>query len=107
MEIIKTTDNVYNFAVKLDSLITMPDDFDPAKGMVIRTYLNGELKQDAKTDLLMWDVPFLMEFITDCMTLLPGDIVSTGTPVNVGPMKKGDKVTVCVEGIGELTNTIV
>lgn len=83
------------------------DEFDPAKGMVIRTYLNGELKQDAKTDLLMWDVPFLMEFITDCMTLLPGDIVSTGTPVNVGPMQKGDRVTVCVEGIGELTNTIV
>lgn len=83
------------------------DEFDPAKGMVIRTYLNGELKQDAKTDLLMWDVPFLMEFITECMTLLPGDIVSTGTPVNVGPMQPGDKVTVFVEGIGELTNTVV
>lgn len=83
------------------------DEFDPSKGMIIRTYLNGELKQDAKTDLLMWDIPFLMEFITDCMTLLPGDIVSTGTPVNVGPMQKGDKVTVYVEGIGELTNTVV
>ena len=83
------------------------DEFDPSKGMVIRTTLNGEVKQNAKTDLLMWDVPFLMEFITDCMTLLPGDIVSTGTPVNVGPMQKGDKVTVYVEGIGELTNTVV
>ncbi len=83
------------------------DEFDPAKGMAIRTFLNGELKQNATTDLLMWDVPFLMEFITDCMTLLPGDIVSTGTPVNVGPMQKGDKVTVYVEGIGELNNTVV
>ena len=47
------------------------------------------------------------EFPSEGVYIVPGDIVSTGTPVNVGPMQKGDKVTVYVEGIGELTNTVV
>ncbi|MDD6263148.1 MAG: fumarylacetoacetate hydrolase family protein [Clostridiales bacterium] len=84
----------------------LTDEFDPASGRSIKTFLNGELRQNATTDLLMWDVPYLLEFITDCMTLLPGDIVSTGTPVNVGPMQRGDRVRVVVEGIGELENTV-
>ncbi len=81
-------------------------DFDPSSGARIRTWLNDELKQDSTTDNLMWDVPFLMEFITECMTLLPGDVVSTGTLVNVGPMQRGDTVRVRVDGIGDLINTV-
>lgn len=82
------------------------DEVDPSRGLVIETRLNGEVKQSSRTDRLMWDVPFLIEYITDCMTLMPGDVVSTGTPANVGPMRRGDTVAVYIEGIGELVNTI-
>lgn len=82
------------------------DEADPADGLLIRTFLNGELKQSSDTSKMMWDVPSLIEFITECMTLLPGDVVTTGTPAGIGPMQKGDTVTVEVERVGRLENTI-
>ncbi len=80
-------------------------DLDPAD-LGIRTYLNGELKQESRTSRLIFDIPGLIEFISDIMTLLPGDIISTGTPHGVGPMCPGDVVTVEIEGIGSLTNRV-
>ena len=73
----------------------------------MQTFLNGELKQESTTDKLMWPVGELLEFVTACMTLLPGDVVTTGTPAGIGPMQKGDEVAVVVEGIGTLVNRIV
>lgn len=84
----------------------LTDEVNPYDPLRIETRLNGEVKQSGTTDKMRWNVYELIEFITDCMTLLPGDVVTTGTPVNVGPMQKGDTVTVSVEGIGELTNVI-
>ncbi len=55
----------------------------------------------------MWDIPTLMAFITRCMTLLPGDVVTTGTPAGIGPMRPGDTVEVEIEGIGVLRNFVV
>ena len=85
----------------------LTDEVDPYAGLRIETRLNGEQKQSSSTDKLMWGVYELVEFITDCMTLLPGDVVTTGTPANIGPMKRGDTVSVAVEGVGVLTNPVV
>jgi 2-keto-4-pentenoate hydratase/2-oxohepta-3-ene-1,7-dioic acid hydratase in catechol pathway len=81
-------------------------DLDPSS-LSIRTELNGELKQDGNTSLMIYDIPTVLSYITSFMTLLPGDVVLTGTPGGVGPMKPGDDVSVTVEGIGTLTNKVV
>jgi len=75
--------------------------------LAISTDLNGEEKQSGRTSQLIFDVPTLVEHITSVMTLLPGDVILTGTPAGVGPMQPGDEVTVTVEGIGTLDNKVV
>jgi 2-keto-4-pentenoate hydratase/2-oxohepta-3-ene-1,7-dioic acid hydratase in catechol pathway len=80
-------------------------ELDPGD-LEISTYLNGERKQHSSTGNLLFSVPRLVSFISKVMTLLPGDIVSTGTPAGVGPMKSGDKIEVEIEGIGVLTNYV-
>jgi 2-keto-4-pentenoate hydratase/2-oxohepta-3-ene-1,7-dioic acid hydratase in catechol pathway len=72
----------------------------------VRSYLNGELKQDSSTAELIFDVPHLVSFVSSVMTLLPGDIIATGTPPNVGPMGPGDEIIVEIEGIGRLVNRV-
>jgi 2-keto-4-pentenoate hydratase/2-oxohepta-3-ene-1,7-dioic acid hydratase in catechol pathway len=56
---------------------------------------------------LLHDVPALVEYISAVMTLLPGDVLLTGTPAGVGPLEDGDEVSVTIEGIGTLANTVV
>jgi 2-keto-4-pentenoate hydratase/2-oxohepta-3-ene-1,7-dioic acid hydratase in catechol pathway len=73
----------------------------------LRTYLNGDLKQDGTTRDLIFDVPTLVAHVSSVMTLLPGDVILTGTPEGVGPMAAGDEVDVVVEGIGTLTNRVL
>ena len=70
-------------------------------------YVNGDLRQDSRTRELIFTIPELVEFISSVMTLLPGDIISTGTPAGIGPIRPGDSVTVHVEGVGALTNPVV
>jgi 2-keto-4-pentenoate hydratase/2-oxohepta-3-ene-1,7-dioic acid hydratase in catechol pathway len=79
---------------------------DPAD-LAITTTLNGEKKQDSRTSWLVHPIPELIAYITTVMTLLPGDVVLTGTPAGVGAMRAGDEVAVTVEGIGTLTNPVV
>jgi 2-keto-4-pentenoate hydratase/2-oxohepta-3-ene-1,7-dioic acid hydratase in catechol pathway len=81
-------------------------DIDPS-GLRIKTFLNGKLKQSASTKNLIFPVPFLVKFISEIMTLYPGDIISTGTPAGVGPMFPGDRVDIQIEGIGTLSNTVM
>jgi len=81
-------------------------DLDPAD-LRVRSYLNGELKQDSRTSKFIFTVPELIKFISSVMTLLPGDIIATGTPSNIGPMNPGDEVSVEIEGIGTLGNRVV
>ena len=81
-------------------------DLDPSE-LSVRTELNGELKQDGTTKLMIFDIPTVVAYITSFMTLLPGDVVLTGTPAGIGPMQVGDDVSVTVEGIGTLTNKVV
>jgi 2-keto-4-pentenoate hydratase/2-oxohepta-3-ene-1,7-dioic acid hydratase in catechol pathway len=78
---------------------------DPAD-LAISTSLDGETKQSSRTSMLLHDVPALVEWVSKVMTLLPGDVILTGTPAGVGPMTAGQSVSVTVEGIGTLTNPV-
>jgi 2-keto-4-pentenoate hydratase/2-oxohepta-3-ene-1,7-dioic acid hydratase in catechol pathway len=73
----------------------------------VQTFLNGEVKQDGRTSDLIFDVPTLVAYVTSVMTLLPGDVILTGTPEGVGPMNAGDEVEISIQGIGNLTNKVV
>jgi 2-keto-4-pentenoate hydratase/2-oxohepta-3-ene-1,7-dioic acid hydratase in catechol pathway len=73
----------------------------------VTTHLNGDLKQDGSTKDMVFDVPALVAYVSSVMTLLPGDVILTGTPDGVGPMEVGDEVEVTVRGIGSLTNRVV
>lgn len=78
---------------------------DPAD-LALRTELDGEVCQQSRTSLLLHDVPALIAWISRVMTLLPGDVILTGTPAGVGPMSPGQTVSVTVDGIGTLTNPV-
>lgn len=80
-------------------------DFDP-HDLSIRSFLNGELKQDSTTRNLIFRIDRLLEYISNVMTLWPGDVVSTGTPAGVGPMKEGDEIVVEIEKVGRLKNVV-
>jgi 2-keto-4-pentenoate hydratase/2-oxohepta-3-ene-1,7-dioic acid hydratase in catechol pathway len=73
----------------------------------VRARVNGEVRQDSTTADLIFGVPELVAFISSVMTLLPGDIISTGTPAGIGPLVAGDTVSVEVEGVGVLENPVV
>jgi 2-keto-4-pentenoate hydratase/2-oxohepta-3-ene-1,7-dioic acid hydratase in catechol pathway len=73
----------------------------------VTTHLNGDLKQDGSTKDMIFDVPTLIAYVSSVMTLLPGDVILTGTPEGVGPMDVGDEVEVTISGIGSLTNRVV
>jgi 2-keto-4-pentenoate hydratase/2-oxohepta-3-ene-1,7-dioic acid hydratase in catechol pathway len=75
--------------------------------LTVTTHLNGDLKQQGSTKQMMHDVPALVAYVSSVMTLLPGDVILTGTPEGVGPMHVGDEVEVTVSGIGSLTNKVV
>jgi 2-keto-4-pentenoate hydratase/2-oxohepta-3-ene-1,7-dioic acid hydratase in catechol pathway len=68
--------------------------------------VNGERRQASNTRQLIFSVPEIIAFVSAVMTLLPGDVIATGTPSGVGPLATGDRVTVKIEGIGELSNTV-
>ncbi len=72
----------------------------------LSTMLNGEVKQNSRTSLLLHSVQALVMHVSQVMTLLPGDVLLTGTPAGIGPMDKGDQVSVTIEGIGTLTNPV-
>lgn len=81
-------------------------DVDPAD-LAISTTVNGDVRQESRTSLLMHDIPTIIEYISQVMTLLPGDVILTGTPEGVGPLEIGDEVSVTIESIGTLTNRVV
>jgi 2-keto-4-pentenoate hydratase/2-oxohepta-3-ene-1,7-dioic acid hydratase in catechol pathway len=72
----------------------------------VETRLNGEVRQSASTSLMVFGVAELIEFITGFMTLLPGDVLMTGTPEGVGRLSAGDRVEVEIDGIGTLSNPV-
>ncbi len=81
-------------------------DIDPYH-LDVASYLNGERRQHSNTKNLIFDPRQLVSFISRVMTLLPEDVIATGTPSGIGPMTVGDKIDVVIEGIGTLTNRLV
>lgn len=80
-------------------------DIDPS-ALQLKTFLNGKLVQSGKTSNLIFNIPFLVRYLSRIMTLCPGDLISTGTPSGIGPMIPGDRVDVQIERIGVLSNTV-
>jgi 2-keto-4-pentenoate hydratase/2-oxohepta-3-ene-1,7-dioic acid hydratase in catechol pathway len=78
---------------------------DPS-ALDVEGWLNGERKQASNTRQLIFSVPTIIAFVSNVMTLLPGDVIATGTPSGVGPLKSGDTFTVKISGIGELSNPV-
>ncbi len=78
-----------------------------ASDLQIRTRVNGEIVQDGRTSQMIFDIRAQIAFVSEIMTLLPGDVILTGTPAGVGPIVAGDTVSVEIEGIGTLTNPVV
>jgi 2-keto-4-pentenoate hydratase/2-oxohepta-3-ene-1,7-dioic acid hydratase in catechol pathway len=72
----------------------------------VKAVLNGKTVQDSNTKELIFDVPKIIELISQVMTLMPGDVIATGTPPGIGPMKPGDTVGIQIQGIGNLTNPV-
>lgn len=78
-----------------------------ASALGIEGWVNSERKQSSNTNQLIFPVERLVEFVSNVMTLNPGDVITTGTPSGVGPLKAGDRVMVKIEGIGSLSNPVV
>lgn len=93
--------------------IATADEIDDVTAMALETRINGETRQKALVSNLIFDIPTLIETLSRTMTLLPGDIVATGTPDGVGIghkppkyLQKGDRMSITISGLGELNNTI-
>ena len=81
-------------------------EIDP-HNLLVETYLNGDRKQSARTGDLIFGISEIISFISGIMTLLPGDVIATGTPSGIGRIKAGDTVEIKIEGIGTLRNGVV
>jgi 2-keto-4-pentenoate hydratase/2-oxohepta-3-ene-1,7-dioic acid hydratase in catechol pathway len=81
-------------------------DVDPSD-LLIETRVNGDIRQSARTSDMLFDPYTLVSFVSSVMTLVPGDVVLTGTPGGIGPLDVGDRVEVRIEGVGSLENDVV
>lgn len=86
---------------------TVTDEIDPWRGVKIETRLNGQIKQQGNTKDFVFSLDQVIHYIARVMTLMPGDLIATGTPEGVGPLTAGDVVEVSVENVGTLRNTVV
>ena len=81
-------------------------EYNAPGGIGIEGWVNDTRRQASSTRELIFTIDKLVAFVSAVMTLLPGDVISTGTPAGVGPLQRGDRVTIKVEGVGELTNPV-
>jgi 2-keto-4-pentenoate hydratase/2-oxohepta-3-ene-1,7-dioic acid hydratase in catechol pathway len=96
----------YDTFCPLGPWITTHQTLDEVADLRIRTTLDGEERQNGSTNLMVFSVAELVEYISSYTTLLPGDVILTGTPAGVGEMLPGQEVSIEIEGIGTLTNTV-
>jgi 2-keto-4-pentenoate hydratase/2-oxohepta-3-ene-1,7-dioic acid hydratase in catechol pathway len=82
------------------------DELDPWAGVELETRVNGEVRQRGNTRQFVFSLDAIIRFVSQVMTLFPGDVIATGTPAGVGPLKAGDTVEVSVPGIGTLANPV-
>jgi len=107
---IQASDGQWDRAKGFDSFCPLgpwiETDLDPAD-LALTTRVNGAIRQRARTSQLRHDVPALIAFVTEVMTLVPGDVLLTGTPAGSGPLEVGDEIAVTIEDIGTLTSKVV
>jgi 2-keto-4-pentenoate hydratase/2-oxohepta-3-ene-1,7-dioic acid hydratase in catechol pathway len=96
----------YDTFCPLGPWITTHQGLEEVASLAIRTSLDGELRQDGNTKDLIFTIPELVAYISSYTTLLPGDVILTGTPSGVGPMLPGQVVSIDIEGVGNLTNPV-
>jgi 2-keto-4-pentenoate hydratase/2-oxohepta-3-ene-1,7-dioic acid hydratase in catechol pathway len=82
------------------------DEINPWSGVGVETRVNGDVRQQGNTRDFIFSLGVIMRYITQAMTLVPGDLIATGTPKGVGPVVAGDVIEVTVEGVGTLKNTV-
>ncbi|GGH47383.1 fumarylacetoacetate hydrolase family protein [Microbacterium album] len=99
----RSTRKSYDTFTPVGPWITTADEIADPDALALRTWVNGDLRQHASTADLIFDVATLIEYASSIMTLEPGDVIATGTPAGVGPLADGDRVTVAIEGLGELS----
>jgi 2-keto-4-pentenoate hydratase/2-oxohepta-3-ene-1,7-dioic acid hydratase in catechol pathway len=85
----------------------VPRDEVALEKITVRTFVDGEKRQDAPASEMVFPIPVILEHITQVMTLEPGDLIATGTPAGISPMQPGAVVRVVIVGIGELENRVV
>ena len=83
------------------------DEIDPWAGVGVETRVNGELRQQGNTRDFIFGLGVIIRYITQAMTLVPGDLIATGTPKGVGPVVAGDVIEITVDGVGTLRNPVV
>jgi 2-keto-4-pentenoate hydratase/2-oxohepta-3-ene-1,7-dioic acid hydratase in catechol pathway len=83
------------------------DEVDPWAGVGVKTQVNSEVRQDGNTRDFIFKLDVVLRYISQVMTLLPGDLIATGTPKGVGPVLAGDVIEVTVGGVGTLRNSVV
>ena len=83
------------------------DEIDPWTGIGVETRVNGEVRQQGNTRNFIFALDVAIRYISQVMTLLPGDVIATGTPAGVGPLNAGDVVEVVVSGVGTLRNPVI
>jgi 5-oxopent-3-ene-1,2,5-tricarboxylate decarboxylase/2-hydroxyhepta-2,4-diene-1,7-dioate isomerase len=83
------------------------DDVADPHNLTLSTYVNGELRQRGTTADMIFDIPYLIEYLSEFMTLQPGDMIATGTPKGLADVQPGDEIVVEIEGIGRLVNHII
>jgi len=108
---IQRQDGQWTRAKSFDTFCPISKKITPAKNinprkLRIQAILNNKIVQDSNTSDMIFDVYEIVSFVSQVMTLLPGDIILTGTPAGIGPMQKGDKITIEIENIGKLTNKV-
>lgn len=99
----RSTRKSFDTFTPVGPVLVTADEIPDPQNIEFKLWLNGALKQHANTSDMFWGMAKLVEYASSVMTLYPGDLVSTGTPQGVGPIKPGDEVTIEVEPIGRMT----
>jgi 2-keto-4-pentenoate hydratase/2-oxohepta-3-ene-1,7-dioic acid hydratase in catechol pathway len=87
-------------------LVTDKDEIDPWAGVGVETRVDGTVRQQGNTRDFIFPLDFIIRYISQVMTLLPGDLIPTGTPKGVGPVQAGEVMEVIIEGVGTLRNPV-
>jgi len=99
----RSTRKSFDSFTPLGPVLVTADEIPDPHNIQLKLWVNGELRQNGNTKDMIWNIPKLVEYASHVMTLYPGDVVSSGTPDGVGPLKAGDEVTIEIERIGKMS----